>query len=235
MQLGGRCKIRLFLALFFTLSFIALAYADTVYLKNGRTIAGIIKSENNDTVELEISGGVIKLNKAEIDKIKRASSANADLLRQKWEEQKKEVQEKISQQKLEQERKPRQVEIATVNQSIIVGALLNKKVECSLILDTGASVIMLRKGVAAELGIKLERIKPDAKLQLAYGRSVGGKYIVLESIKVENVEAKNVDAVILLDDVGDYQMRDGLLGMSFLKRFNFKIDQREKRLILEKL
>lgn len=44
-----------------------------------------------------------------------------------------------------------------------------------------------------------------------------------------------MDAAILLDDVAGINFKDGLLGMSFLKNFNFKIDQSNNRITLEKL
>ena len=112
---------------------------------------------------------------------------------------------------------------------------MNNKVQAALVLDTGASVILLRKEVALKLGINLENVKPDSNIIVADGRKVNAKYITLDSVKVENVEAVKVDAAIILDEIGDIGFQDGLLGMSFLQRFNFKVDQRDKRLILERL
>ena len=70
---------------------------------------------------------------------------------------------------------------------------------------------------------------------MADGKQINAKQIVLDSIKVENVEAQGVEAAIILDEISDAGLQDGLLGMSFLKKFNFKVDQRNKKLILEKL
>lgn len=223
------------LILLFLAGFSIESFADKLYLKNGRSIEGLIKSEDGDSIELEVSGGLVKFTKSEIERIERASSEESIALRQKWERQKKETREKISRRKAEEERKPKQIEFSQGSQGIVVKATLNKKVEATLVLDTGASLVTLRKNVAEKLGINLERVKPDAELILADGRRANAKHIVLENLKVENVEAENVEATILLDDVGDPNFYDGLLGMSFLKRFNFKIDQKEKKLILEKL
>ena len=101
-------------------------------------------------------------------------------------------------------------------------------------MDTGASIMMLRKDVAKKLGLDLDTAKFDMQVQLADGRKVNAKYVVLESVKVQNSEALNVDAAVLLDEA-DISFGEGLLGMSFLSRFNFKVDQKEKKLILEKL
>jgi clan AA aspartic protease (TIGR02281 family) len=103
-------------------------------------------------------------------------------------------------------------------------------------LDTGASLVVLRKNIAQKLGIDLRNVQSDLKMQLADGRQVNVKSLVLESIKVQNAEAKNVEAAVILDEeTQGSEFYDGLLGMSFLRKFNFKIDQKEKKLILEKL
>jgi len=54
-------------------------------------------------------------------------------------------------------------------------------------------------------------------------------------MEVQGVVARKVDCAVLLDDTGDLGFGDGLLGMSFLKRFNFTVDQKQKKLTLEKL
>jgi len=91
------------------------------------------------------------------------------------------------------------------------------------------------RNIAEELGINLDNIKPDMKATVADGRQVDAKRIVLENVKVENVEADNVEAAVLLGEEGGVDIGDGLLGMSFLSKFNFKIDNKDKKLILEKL
>ena len=209
--------------------------ADTLYLKNGRSIDGIIKNEGDDIVELEVAGGSVKFRRSEVEKIEKAKPEESVLIRQNWERQKIETQKRIERQKLEEEVKPKGVEFSKDKQGMAIDAVLNKEIKVSLILDTGASLVVLRKDIAKKLGMDLNNIKPDSEMIVADGRKIKTKYITLGSIKVENVEAQNIDAAIMLDDVGDIGFGDGLLGMSFLKKFNFKVDQKEKKLILEKL
>jgi clan AA aspartic protease (TIGR02281 family) len=217
----------------FLFGFTVAANADILYLKNGRSIEGIIKSEDSQNIELEVSGGTVKFDKNQIERIVKTSHRELESLRQKWETQKRGVEEKITSQRMEEESKPREVKFSKESRGIVLSVTLNKKVEATLILDTGASLIMLRRDIAGELGINLDRVTPDMKVQLADGRQVNAKHIVLDNVKVENVEAKNVEAAILLEETGSLGF-DGLLGMSFLNRFNFRIDQKEKKLILEK-
>lgn len=229
-------KILLLILVFVFVCFAALN-ADTLYLKNGRSIEGLIKNEDTDAniIELEVCAGTVKFKKSEIERIEKSTPEESSAIRQKWERQKKEAQDRIFRQQLEEERRPKKIEFSQDKPFIILDVTLNKKVEASLVLDTGSSVILLRKNIAEKLGIDLEKVKTDAKLILADGRQVNAKNIILESVKAQGVEAKNVEATIILDEVEDLGFGDGLLGMSFLKRFNFKVDQKNKKLILEKL
>ncbi|KPK98307.1 MAG: hypothetical protein AMJ95_04930 [Omnitrophica WOR_2 bacterium SM23_72] len=211
------------------------AYADTVFLKNGRKIDGIVRSESEDSVELEVCSGSIKFKKSEIDKIKRSSLSDQQLIRAECQRQKRASQERIEQQQEEEERQPKKVDLTRDSPSLTLFARLNGKADVQLVMDTGSTLVVLKKDIAEDLNIKLDDDSPAVRLILADGRQTHAKLITLESVKVEGVEAKNVEAAIMLDEITDPGFKDGLLGMSFLKRFNFKVDNREKKLILEKL
>lgn len=222
------------LSLIFWAALLVKSAADTLYLKNGRSIEGLIKSQDDKTIELEVCQGVIKFDKDEIERIEKSTSHEAAAIRRKWEKQILRAQQRLQKQREEEERMPKKVTFFREGQGIILNVTLNKKVDASLILDTGASLIILRKDIAKKLGMDVDRVKPDAKLTLADGRKIDAKYIVLESVEAQNVEARNVEAAVMLEELRDIKFDDGLLGMSFLRRFNFKIDQKEKKLILEK-
>lgn len=223
------------LILLFLVGFSIKSFADIIYLKNGRQLEGLVKSEEGDSVELEVNAGTVTFMKSEIERIERSSPQGSTAIRGEWERQNKGLQERISQQKVAEERKPKKIEFSEGTQGMLVKAILNKKVEATLVLDTGATLVILKRDFAEKLGIGLDKGLPDTQLTLADGRQANAKHIVLESMKVENVEAEDVEAAIILGDVGDANFNDGLLGMSFLKRYNFKVDQKEKKLILEKL
>jgi len=213
----------------------SLLQADTIYLKNGRSIEGLIKSEEGEVVDLEVCAGSVKFKKSEIERIEKSSPEEIDAMRQEWARHDKEVQDNMLKQQIAEERKPRKVEFSQDRHTIVLAVTLNKRIEVSLVLDTGASLVVLKKNIAEKLGINLDNVKPDAKLILADGRQVDAKYVTLESVKAQGVEAQNVEAAIMLQDVGEAGLQDGLLGMSFLRKFNFKVDYRDKKLILEKL
>lgn len=212
------------------------AGADTLYLKNGRAIEGIIKTEDNDSVDLEVFGGMVRFKKSEIERIERASPEASEAIRRKWEKKRVETITKAKEEQVRREFEPKQVEISQVSGHIFVEVVLNKKVNVSLILDTGASYMVLSSNVAKKLGLNLnDKEVQDVVLILADGRKVSAKRVTLESVTTQGVEAKNVTAAILPEDADDTSLKDGLLGMSFLKNFNFKVDQKNSKLILEKI
>ncbi|MCX5711180.1 MAG: retropepsin-like aspartic protease [Candidatus Omnitrophica bacterium] len=195
----------------------------------------MIKAEDNSGVELEVSGGLIKFSNSEINKIVRSSPDESASIRQKIESDKKQSADRMKQRRLEEERKPRDVEFSSDSRGILIKTVLNNSVGATLVLDTGASAVMLKKSVAEKLGINLDSGPSDVKITVADGREIMAKHIFLKSVKVQDYEARDVEAVIPLEESGVPLIYDGLLGMSYLKNFNFKVDHKENKLILEKL
>ncbi len=93
------------------------------------------------------------------------------------------------------------------------------EVKTFLQLDTGASIISLNKGVAKKLYF---RNTYKAKAQLADGRMVDTDIVKLSYIQVGPHKKTDLYASVI-----DYEGSDsygGLLGMNFLKNFNYDID-----------
>ena len=97
-----------------------------------------------------------------------------------------------------------------------------------LLVDTGASMIVLPSSMMAELGFQ-ESDLPDVALQTANGEAKG-KRAELRSVEVGQAVARNV-AVAFVDDerLGDNM----LLGMSFLNRYVVTIDDAASVISLE--
>lgn len=225
--------------------------ADLIYLRNGRTIEGFIQDERAEPILIDVGFGIIGLKRSEIESFSRSSEKDVERLRERWNRQKKESEERSKEEKIKEqialknkreaddarkreELNSKQINIGDESGHIIVTALLNNKVNATFILDTGASLVVIKDSIARELGINVSSLKREVKLKVADGRESTAKYTVLSSVNVQGVEALNVDAAILNNDVQDPGLKDGLLGMAFLKNFNFKIDQRNKSLTLEK-
>jgi len=219
------------LILIFFLSFIDKLYADTLYLKNGRSIDGLIKNEDEQNIELDVGFGTIKFPRKEIERVSKSTTEESQSIQQEWQKKKLEAKEE----KLRKELEPKDIKVQQEKGYIAINAVLNKRIPVLLVLDTGASMVVLSNNTAKKLGLDSGKKEEMLQLKLADGRKINGRYVLLESITVQDVEAKDVDAAVLLEDVEDAGFKDGLLGMSFLNRFNFKVDQKNKRLILEKI
>jgi clan AA aspartic protease (TIGR02281 family) len=227
--------IRISLVILFLFSF-SLSYGDTVYLKNGRAIEGIINKETVNDISLDIGSGVLKFYKDQIESIKRSTSEGAQLIRQKWsnhqaadEARALEILEKVDHQ-------PKLVAINVQSGHLIVETLLNKKVKVNLMLDTGASLIVLSNRAASGLRIPVSNDPRDYLfLIMADGRKAVARRIILDSVNVQGSELRRVEAAVLLKEESNLLSADGLLGMSFLKKFSFKIDRKNNKLVLEKI
>ncbi len=114
---------------------------------------------------------------------------------------------------------------------LYVNALLNGRVNAVLTLDTGCAHTQISSRVAARLGLDRSKAQP-IQCGLAGGRVVTGRVVYIKEIRIDSVRAFDVPAVVLDDDRG--MTDDGLLGMSFLDNFIFKIDTDRQTLTFER-
>jgi len=113
---------------------------------------------------------------------------------------------------------------------LLADVLINNKVHATLVVDTGSPVIMLTSEFVQELGLDL------SQSEVGYVEVLNGKYkaaaVSLNSVKVGDAQAQNVSATVLLE--GSKDIKDGLLGLSFLSKFHFTLDQKGQKLVLRK-
>jgi clan AA aspartic protease (TIGR02281 family) len=112
---------------------------------------------------------------------------------------------------------------------VIVEATLGRQATCYLVVDTGASTVTIPPAMVEALGLS-DRLGREVEISLAGGMKIVGRELVIPSLSVLGQEATDVRAVVLDEsEVGV----DGLLGLSFLNRFDFRIDrQRPDKLTL---
>lgn len=122
------------------------------------------------------------------------------------------------------------VKCSKLGNSLVVNTLINKQVKANLIVDTGCTETQISEGVARGLGIDTNSC-PTVQCQLADGRTVAGKEVNIKEIRLGRVRVKNVRAIVLGTDQMDHS---GLLGMSFLENFIFKVDSEKQELVLQK-
>lgn len=235
----------------------AFLRADTIYFKNGGTIEGVIKAEDDKNVRMDIGFGTITCGKREIEKVERSTPGDIQVLTEKWDKKREELkksEEEFTHERrkrfaeydewtnAERERKARELGVqGTIDlardpdsRSILVDALLDDKVKATLVLDTGASIVVLTRKKGEELGLDLsDTVNNIAALQLAGEHKVAAKMVILKSVRIKDIEVKDVLAGVLLDDAG-IGLKDGLLGMTFLSKFNLKIDLKNMKMALEK-
>lgn len=99
-----------------------------------------------------------------------------------------------------------------------VDVKLNDRLQQRMLVDTGASVIILPGRLARTLGIEQEGI--PRQLRTVQGL-VQGRLVELERVTLGGASVSGVQAVILDEEGGDSV---GLLGRSFLNRFAFSVD-----------
>ncbi|MBU1999276.1 MAG: retropepsin-like aspartic protease [Candidatus Omnitrophota bacterium] len=219
------------------------AYADTLYLKNGRVIEGIIKYETGDSLKLDIGIGVVGFKKSQIEKISRSNPEEKEGLLKKMENE-QQKQEKLRQESSDridalnttELSQPGQVKAIREGNHLFVEAILDKKTKAKLMVDTGASAILLTRSMGEKLGVDLNKKnkKNLMKVQVADGREVECRYFKLDTVKIGPYEVGGVDSMVLFDNIKDSTFADGLLGMSYLKNFVFRIDQENGQLILQR-
>lgn len=123
------------------------------------------------------------------------------------------------------------VKLTKIGNILLIDVVLNKKVKAQLVLDTGCTHTQISAKIARKL--KIKKNKGEKVLcELANGQKVRGRAVNIKEIKVGKVKAYNVRVIIFDREISGES--DGLLGMSFLNNFVFKIDAVKGELTLEK-
>jgi aspartyl protease family protein len=83
----------------------------------------------------------------------------------------------------------------------------------SLLVDTGASTVVLREADAMRLGVDTRRLNYSVPVQTANGVTYAA-HVRLTSIAVGSIQIQGVDALVAKPGA----LRENLLGMTFLSR-----------------
>ena len=114
---------------------------------------------------------------------------------------------------------------------LLADVLINNTVHASLVVDTGSPVIMLTSAFIKKLDLDLSQSNKG------YVELLNGKYkaaeVSLNSVKLGDAQAQDVGATVLLENAKE--INDGLLGLSFLSKFHFTLDEKGQKLVLSKL
>lgn len=229
-----KISIKIFIFLFFSLNVISQVWADIVYLKNGYQMEGIIKREVDEYVELEINLGTVKFYREQIERVEHSSQDENQMIKKYWNEGRLRKEAELKKRQQEKETRSKEIEVGRQGNHLFVNALLNEKVNAKLLIDTGASFVVLSSAIAKNLNINTEDANPDIKMTLADASEVSGKLLKLDTISIGEVKANDVQAVVIYQE-NTFQGFDGFLGMSFLQLFKFEINLEKSKLVLQKL
>ena len=105
-------------------------------------------------------------------------------------------------------------------------ALVNKKASVEFMVDTGASVVALTFKDAQKMGLRPESLDYKWEIRTAGGITKGAS-VRIESIQINQVHVRNVDAMVLRKDLDQ-----SLLGISFLREL-YSYEFRGDRMIIK--
>lgn len=213
------------------LFFGVLAHADKIHFESGRSSEGIVTGEDEEKITLQIGvSSFAKFKKAEIRRIERSAPEDLAALKERWAEREKEHEAR----KKEKKYAPQTVRLLGPSEEFYIEALINGKIKTRLLVDTGCSGFLLSRQVAKKLGIAVT--EKDAIFQhiIGDGTRVPAVHVTLESVRVGDVEVRDIQTGVYLKEYARNERFDGLLGMGFLEHFNFTVDSKNKKLILER-
>jgi clan AA aspartic protease (TIGR02281 family) len=122
-----------------------------------------------------------------------------------------------------------EVSLRALGNQFLVDALLNNAQNAVLLLDTGASLSIISPKLLRRLGIPYKSAGRTAWFSTAGGR-IRAPIITLDSLALEGLVVENIDVGVIGEF--DNNQFDGLLGMNFLRHFEFFIDQNDRKLQL---
>jgi clan AA aspartic protease (TIGR02281 family) len=115
------------------------------------------------------------------------------------------------------------------DQYIVSAQLSGNRVK--LLIDTGASTTAVSEGYFERLSSKFKRnFIGKFKIATANGTVLAPMYQFAQ-LQIGNAQVENITVVVL--NMGGLREAEGLLGMNFLREFDFRIDQKNAKLYLK--
>jgi predicted aspartyl protease len=150
----------------------------------------------------------------------REIEAEREVRRREYESQRRALQRKQNQEAPKNKGIQR---VKIYGDSVLIPVILGngrEQIETLLLLDTGATMVMIHKSVADRLKLKASR---TLKFQVAGGELIDTGIGNLSYIKAGPVKKENLDVSIMEYDGASIPFK-GLLGMNFLRETDYRID-----------
>ncbi len=184
----------------------------------------------HDALPAEERDRLLEKERADLEEIRKLEEEEYESLRRKeWEEREirrtKDAEDRALQKKREEEQRKWMTKVAVRGNQVIVPVTVaheGEEMEVHLLLDTGATSVVLHRPIADKL--KIDTSKADRiPVQVAGGRILPAHRMRLSRMSVGPVEREDVE-VIILEQRGPSSFMDGLLGMSFLRGLHYTVD-----------
>lgn len=108
--------------------------------------------------------------------------------------------------------------------------VINGNIHAELLVDTGATMIVLSDRLAERMGVLYNNNLPRMQLSTAGGK-VEAPLFILDTVKFGSATVYNIEAT----SNPNFHGMDGLLGMSFLGEFKVEMDRERSEIILRPL
>ncbi len=123
--------------------------------------------------------------------------------------------------KMEQAIVTKSIKLHTGGGVLWLDVSLNGRPAKRMVFDTGASMVTLPFDWAAELGLHPSENDPVARMSVADGRTVRATRMTLDSVRVGDLEVRNVTCVVMPAGLTNVPP---LLGQAFLRHFISRFD-----------
>ncbi len=121
------------------------------------------------------------------------------------------------------------VALRSLGEHYIVDAQINEELSIALMIDTGASLCVIKRSQFEQLSTLNYSEVRHQRINTANGQFVA-QIIRLQSLQIADLPVYDLEVAVIEDS--NMQHFDGLLGMNYLKHFEFFIDQAQTQLQL---